>query len=98
MKCEMCEVNEVGAWQDYCDNCEYEIREVEAQQDYRTWIMTHEFHADIEASLYNTATSYHTCIRCGEMLAGVNASVKHWEKRHKTKLFPDGFTYEVVAG
>lgn len=98
MKClmEYCDNEIVGEYDDFCPQHEAEIAETISEADYRNWILTQEFYPPAKEG-YNHRTSYFSCMRCGEMLEGVDDSVKHWEKRHKAKVFPDGFPLLVVS-
>lgn len=91
-----CRNEVVGEYDDYCPYHEIEIVETIGEADYRTWILNHEFYPPAVEG-YNHRTSYFSCIRCGELLEGVDASVRHWDTRHKDTVFPDGFPLTVVA-
>lgn len=87
--CEWCEKRPAQLTSEYCIECEWEFSCVSVDQVYSDWVISKEFYSD--------SSVYHTCIRCGELVNGVNASVGHWEKKHKSKLYPDGFQLEIEA-
>lgn len=87
MKCEWCDERQAQALSDCCLECELEVSAA-LNDNYKDWIISNEYYSD--------GSVYHTCKRCGELVNGINASVVHWEKKHLKKLYPDGFSVEVV--
>lgn len=99
-ECYGCDSKDAIPWQNWCASCSAGHKansdDTITKDDYQDWLINSEFHTN-HTDNYSAETSYHTCIRCGELVSGVERSVRHWESNHMNKVFPDGFPYEIVA-